>query len=298
MADIQATMSAPTLRADLSEGMSRANNGDWALVTQNYLYNRAPEFFAHLYSVSEQEFVVSRPPVVRDMKIPGRSDARSKRELPTGERYSYITSLPQPLLLPNSNVDSGQISPEALDVRRFLTDLLNPDNLGINQDAVIDRSTSGSTNDLGAKGVFWSLNNPPKAEEVKAAVSRMEKRYRKILQEARAVEVSNPKGLIDTLSPEHHAAADYYHESYTWHATKEHKEPCPRCGQLAKITAKFHTLEGGGMCVAPDGWDMAIKAGVRTRAQAYEATDEERFAPKAPVSTPAVSTPRIPQEKV
>jgi hypothetical protein len=108
----------------------------------------------------------------------------------------------------------------------------------------------------------------------------MEKKYRAILTEARAVEVSNPKDLQDFLSPAHHAAAEYFHESFSWHHKTEHKEPCKRCGSPANVNAPFHALDGGGMCVGD--WDAAIRAGVRSRAQAYEATENEKYAPKQP----------------
>jgi hypothetical protein len=39
-------------------------------------------------------------------------------------------------------------------------------------------------------------------------------------------------------------------------------------------------MDGGGLCVGD--WDAAIKAGVRSRAQAYEATEDDKYAPKVP----------------
>jgi len=69
-----------------------------------------------------------------------------------------------------------------------------------------------------------------------------------------------------------------------------HKDNCPRCGTPATVGAPFHTLEGGGICVGD--WKAAIKAGVRSRAQAYEATELPEFAPKSA----AAPTPKIPTE--
>jgi hypothetical protein len=266
----EATVSRPQARPDLSDGMNRANNIDWQFVSQNYLLNRAPEYFVYIYNVSQQEHVVSRPPIMREMHIAARKQH---------ERYAIVTRLPQPLLMPKGNVDSNEIDISAMDTRRFAMDIINPDNLGINQDAAIDNVT-GVGNDLGQKGVFWSLNNPPTEEEIVAAENRLKKRYKFLLEQARTVETSNPKALADTLSPEHHMAADYYHETLSWHGRPVHKDMCPRCGSLANVGAPFHALEGGGICVGD--WDKAIAAGARSRSQAYEATDNQKYAPKSP----------------
>jgi hypothetical protein len=174
-------------------------------------------------------------------------------------------------------------------------DIINPDNLGINQDAVIDKVT-GQGNDLGQKGVFWSLNGPgaskygnleaPTEAEIQGAYKRMEARYKFLLDQARAVETSNPAKLQETLSPEHYTAADYFHVETNWHKKAVHKESCIRCGSPAATGAPFHTMEGGGICVGD--WDAAIKSGVRSRAQAFEATELEKYAPRVKKVAPPV----------
>jgi hypothetical protein len=142
---------------------------------------------------------------------------------------------------------------------------------------------------LGAKGVFWSLNNPATEEEIKAAYARLEKRYKYLLDQARTVETSNPKMLSEILSPEHFQAAEYFHTETNWHTKVMHKDNCPRCGTPATVGAPFHALEGGGICVGD--WKAAIKAGVRSRAQAYEATELPEFAPKVITQAPATKIP-------
>jgi hypothetical protein len=212
------------------------------------------------------------------MKMPARR---------SNEKYTLVTRLPQPLLVPKGNVDSNEIEISQMDTRRFAMDIINPDNLGINQDAVIDHITSQG-NDLGKKGIFWSLNGPgaskhgheeqPTEEEVKAAYTRMEGRYKFLLDQARAVETSDPTKLQEILSPEHYTAADYFHVETNWHKKAVHKENCIRCGSPAATGAPFHAMEGGGLCVGD--WTAAIKSGVRSRAQAFEATDDPQYAPK------------------
>ncbi len=273
MAELNSTN--PQSRPDLSASMGRANNQDWAFITQNYMLNKAPDYYVYLYNVSTMEHKVSRPPMLREMTMPKRNEK---------EKYVLVTRLPVPLLVPKGNVDSNEIDFIPTDTRRFAMDLINPDNLGLNQDAVVSQ-ISGQGNDLGQKGVFWSLNNPPTEEEVKAAYVRMERHYKFLLEQARTVETSNPKNLPDILSPEHHIAADYFHETTNWHSKPVHKENCPRCGMPATSGAAFHMLDGGGICVGD--WDQAIKVGVRSRSQAYEATDDPKYAPRVAKSAPA-----------
>lgn len=265
---MEATLSTPTPRTDLSASMSRANNQDWVFITQNYMLNKEPDSYVYLYNVSTMPHTISRPPMIREVTIPGRKE---------NEKYVLATRLPQPLLLPKGNVDSSEIDFVPTDTRRFAMDIVNPDNWGLDQDAVITQ-VSSQGNNLGKKGLFWSMNNPPAEKEVAAAYRRMEAHYRHILTEAQTVETSKPAELPNLLSPEHHIAADYYHETYNWHKKPTHKENCERCGTPATVGAPFHMIEGGGFCVGD--WDKAIKVGVRSRAQAYEATGDEKYAPR------------------
>jgi hypothetical protein len=48
------------------------------------------------------------------------------------------------------------------------------------------------------------------------------------------------------------------------------------------VNRPFHAFEGGGFCInGVEGWKKAVAAGVRSRAQAYDATDDEVFAPRS-----------------
>jgi len=294
----QVTATDPISRQDLSEGMTRAHSLESNFTTENYLLNRKPDFFVYLYNVSEMAFKVSRPPIIREMVIPGRSgqgmsfEAIEKMQQNGGNKELYIlaTRFPSPLVAPKANVDSSDVDYYATDTRRFVMDIINPDNLGIDQDAAIAPSKITSKgNNLGAKGVFFSLNNPPAKAEVDAAVTRMERGYRALLDEARTTEAAKPAELSSMLSPEHHSAADYYAEVFSWHGKKVKAVLCNICGERTKEGAAFHKLEDGGLCIAD--WTRAIKSGVRTRAQAYEATEDPQYAPKAPAApvAPAVT---------
>lgn len=269
---MEATCSSPTTRGDLSSAMTRANNIDWNFSTADYMLSRPADFFVYLFNIAKQEYKVSRLPLIKEMIIPAREESK---------KYAIVTKLPSPFKFPKGNIDSNDIDIVVLDGRRMAMDIINPDNLSLDQDAVITQSFSVGQN-LGRLGVFWSVNEVPTEVELKAATKRLEAYYRGLLTEARAVETSNPQGLSSMLTPAHHAAADYFHETFNWHKKEVHLESCPRCGSPAKVGAPFHALEGGGLCVGD--WDATIRAGVRSRAQAYEATENEKYAPKQPKS--------------
>lgn len=304
-----ATMSDPVSRPDLSAGMSRGNNIDFQFTTQNYLYNRDPEFYVYLYNVSEQTFEISRPPLIRNAKFVGRKPGST-------DRYVLVGRLPQPLLIPKGNVDSNEIDVVPQDSRVFAMDIINPDNRTLDQDAFIDpKNITSQGNNHGAKGLFWSLNGPgakpsrynpnpqelPTEAEVIAAVKRMEAYYKYLLEQARACEVSKPADLQNLIGPEHHIAADYFGEEHSWHGKRARTDFCPNCGERIKTGAAFHKTEEGTLCIL--NWDKAVKSGVRTRQQAFEATGDEKYAPM--VSTPAPdvpapstpATPSVPREK-
>lgn len=278
MADIQASVKYSD---SLSQSQTRAHNEDFVYGSQNYAFSRKPDYWIYIYNISGQEHIVSRPPIVKEMKI--------RAALPS-EKYAYVGKFPQPLNLPKGNVDSGTVDYVVEDTRRFVTDIICPDNLGITQDVIIENSTSGGSNDLGAKGVFWSYNGPgasengrleePTEAEIMAARKRMEVRYKDLLKKARAVEVSNPTKLDEYLSPEHHAAAEYFGETFSWHSKQVKADYCDQCGESIRAGAAFHQTSDGGLCIRD--WDRAIKAGRVTRAMAFEATGDDKYAPKTP----------------
>jgi hypothetical protein len=273
------TYSTKAINTGLASSLSKLNNVDWQFAATNYLLNRAPEYYIYLYNVSQEKHPVSRPPIMKEMIIPARPD---------GKRYILGTRLPQPLLVPKGNVDSNEIDINAMDTRRFAMDIINPDNTGIDMDGAISGPGSSVNNNLGAKGVFYSLNGPggskhgfleaPTDEEVNKAYARMEAYYKFLLEQANTVEVSNPAKLSETLSPEHHMAADYFGEEHSWHGKRSRPADCPNCGARIKAGAAFHRTEEGTLCVLD--WKRTVAAGAKTRAQAFEATEDAFFAPR------------------
>ena len=256
---MEPTLSTPLHRSDLSESMTKANNRNFNYTMQDYLYSRKPDFWVYLYNVSEQSFDVFRPPLFANIHIPGRT---------RGEVYVTAARLPSPLLAPQGSVDTDEISTQLLDTRRVLMDVCNPDNLSLDQNSVIAKPTNIGNN-LSQRGVFWSLNNPPTEEEIKAATLRMEKHFNTVLEKMKALETSDPKGLLEALSPEAHTAADYFGVETSWHGRRSKPMDCPQCGERIKQGVAFHKTDEGGLCVLD--WARTVKAGARTIQQAIDA---------------------------
>lgn len=159
-----------------------------------------------IYNVSTLPFEINHPFFGRKT-IPGRQK---------NQEYSTFGVLPEVVAVPIDNAASGTINFCLEDGKRIAMDAINPDNLGLNQDLETKYSTSGSTNNLSARGVFWSMHNPPLKKEIIAAKKRMGRRYKQLLDQVKTIIMSNPRELVDLITPELFAAADYYGLGKFW----------------------------------------------------------------------------------
>lgn len=188
-----------------------------------------------VYNVSKLTHEVDTPTLGR-VRIPGNT---------TRKRHSLWTSFPNLVRTPCQTFgDNGEIlvTTRVIDGKRYAMDLINPDNLGLDQDfkSHLGYSTSIGRN-LGVRGVFWSEHNPPKKAEVDAAILRLETFYKDLLERAeimyqaaqfrpeRVKQIMEEKkvSLEDAvrtlrvsameLTPEHHAAAEWFKIPTPWH---------------------------------------------------------------------------------
>jgi hypothetical protein len=139
---------------------------------------------------------------------------------PKGKEFVLFTSIPEVIGIPKINTETLSTDVLLEDGKRIAMDLINPDNLGLDQAKVCRFTSSDGSNNLGKKGVFWSLHNPPLKSEVKAAKKRMEEFYKFLLEKAKVVELSNPKELKNILTPEHYLAAEYFDSDVFWRAKR------------------------------------------------------------------------------
>jgi hypothetical protein len=220
---------------------------------------RKPEYFVYIYSVVDprpagKKLIRALPPLVPVLEI---------AELKPGEQYTLVTTIGHPVMQPCMK-ENGDRYVEYHDARRIAMDIVNPDNLSLNQDAKVDPARLYSEgNDYGKLGVFWSLHNPPLAEEVEKAIARKEAYYRSRLDQARLVESSDPKALYAYITTTDHIAADYFGEQHSWHQKRVKKEACPNCGEEINPGAKFHVSQAMGGIICVLDWRAAVNAGVK-----------------------------------
>ena len=279
----------------LSNAMTRSHNQDFNFNANEYLLSRSQDFWVYIFSISERSYDIYRPPVIKQMLLVGKAPKA---------RYALCARFPHPMNVPDANVDSSEIGIKQMDARRFCMDVCNPDNLGTDQNSIPSVVTSIGNN-LNAKGVFWVVEKDctfapedtdkvrpiPPEKAIEDAKNRMETYYRTLVEKANTVHSAKPSDLPDLLTPEHLAAAEYLEENFgmqfAWHQRMARLENCELCGEKSKAGVAFHRMEDGGICVKD--WDRAVRAGARTRADAYDATGEEKFAPRVAkkVITPA-----------
>jgi len=197
----------------MSESLERGSNAPFNYDFAHFgLISVEPKDKVWIYNVSSQRHTpVSHPVLGREVNFPAAEE---------GEDYAVVTSIPRVMRYPKPNIESGVMDIAFEDGRRIAMDLINPDNFGLDQNQDINSPTSDGTRNLGAKGVFWSLKNPPGKLEVRLAKKRMEMRYKHLLEMANTIQHTNPRGLRDFITPEHHAAADYMGGTYIWHGER------------------------------------------------------------------------------
>lgn len=241
--------------SDASRNMSAAKNAQWVDPTLDPNMFRKPDFLVYIFSVADKELIRELPPQLKRLIVKKSAD---------GKTPELVTTIPHPFNQPDVDENGRQIA-RYHDGRRIAMDIVNPSNTTLNQDAKLDpKNVFAEGNDYGKLGVFWSLNNPPSAEEVEAAVLRKENHYRNLLQQAQVLASSNPKALHEQLTDAHHMAADHFGLTFEWHSVPKRLVECEICQEYIKNKAlPFHALQSvpGVLCVRD--WDRTIAAGVK-----------------------------------
>lgn len=263
-------MSDITMRPDLSKPMTQGLNN-------SYLNNniapgsfRTPDYFVYIYSVSNKEYERCIPPMIPRLIL---------KACPPESEYVECAKLAEPYEQADRDVDTGEVRMRFHNAQKVAQDICCPD--AANMDAAVSAESRSSGMDLRAKGVFWSLHNPPLESEVKAAHKRVETNYRSLLERATALEYTNPKELAERINEEYHLAADYFGEEYSWHKARVRKvaapakAECPYCGDEIKPGVAFHKGEDGDLCILD--WQRAHAAGKVTKKQVPEDKRWEGF---------------------
>lgn len=185
------------------------------------------------------------------------------------QRYHFVTSFPQPILIPRLNEDGQDLTSYEQDAIRYVVDLINPNNLGRTLNAGNAPGLASEGVDLSQKGVFFSLANPPFETDVVEAYTRMTKYYSNLHEKAQTLEVSDKAGLARELqsNPDYAYAATFFGKPVNWHRAPQRSIECVNCGEMKSAGRLFHPASGGlFLCVEPtvEGWKAAVNAGAKT----------------------------------
>jgi len=196
-------------------------------------FSRKPDYFVYIFTVSKRAFLIRQPTLFPRLSVPACS---------SDEHYKLVAKIPHPFQeLDITDGGAGQIINRGHDARQVAMSLVNPNNLTLDQDAAVaPGSVTGIGNNLSVQGVFWTLNEVPTEEELVKAEKRREVYYRSLLNKARALEVSNPKGLEDELNQDYRMAADYFGEEFSWHKRHTARATCPNCGESITPGIAYH----------------------------------------------------------
>jgi hypothetical protein len=203
--------------------------------------------------------------------VEGKKSAKIVLGLAT-QPYHYVTSFPQPMLVTKFNDESGEIEPKETDGRRFVVDMISPDNLTLTLDVAIDPAKAFSIgNDYAPKGIFFSYHNPPLQSDLQKAYARMEAYYKQLNEKAATLDLTDKLGLQQAIesNPDHIYAANYYGKPFAWAKSAVRPIECPNCGEQKPAGRLWHMSSAGTICVEPtvEAWKAVVLSGVRVRNQ-------------------------------
>lgn len=218
---------------------------------------RKPDYFIYMFNVGAKSHEVCRPPQMPRVQIPG---------IKPGEKFRMAFKIPNTVNQMWADPDNGSPRIHGEHGERVAMDMINPNNLGIDQDAEIDQSKVLSAgNDLSKYGVFWSRNEVPTELELTAARKRMEKFYRELLRRADQLATN---GKRDEITDDMHMAADYFQYQAAWHVQVEVPLACPQCGENIKQGVAYHKNSMDVICVID--WKRTVASGAKKKEEVPE----------------------------
>lgn len=250
-----------------------------------YQANFIPEYLIYIFNISARTFVDSAgrgiigrikllaPGVVEGSPtdVTVSEDGKKSFNVIAGradQPYSYVTSFPHPMPIPKFNDVSGEIETKKTDGRRFVVDMISPDNLTLTLDAVVPpENVYSQGNDYAPKGIFFSFHNPPLKDDLEKAYRRMEHYYKDLNERAATLEMTDKIGLQAAIqsNPDHVYAANYYGKEFAWARTAVRPVTCSNCGEQKPSGRPFHMTSYSALCVeqTPDAWRAVVNSGVR-----------------------------------
>lgn len=251
-------MAKTVFESPASAGAMREKNPDnFNPGIQNLRY-RVDETI-YIWSVARRTFFVSQTLFPR-LELKGCGN---------GERFVLAAKISDPVPQVSPDLERGGARVDYSDGWRAAIGMLNPNNTSTDPWAETPGGLSYGTN-LIERGLWPSLNNPPKEDEVKKAEAGRDKRYRQMCNEAIRLGATSRRGLQDYLQ-EHedvHEAMDALGLEADWHRKNVVTRPCPNCGDSVPPSVAYHrSTVTGNLCVIDP--ERAYKAKAITKAE-YE----------------------------
>ena len=238
-------------RAEDRRLMQEANMAGTMLTdfSQDANLQRAPDYMVYVYSIVNREFILRRPPSwPRIIFAP----------CPEDEDCKLVGAFPSPVHEVAWMEDRTFVT--SVKGEYFVADLLDPARMATQTPEALkgELNWAAATCDLTRRGLFMSLNKPPKIEEIQACRRKLEAHYRWLLGNGDELDRANRRREI---GPEHHAAAEYFQYRANWHYSQAAPTPCLNCGEVVKPGLAYHMNAAGMVCVLD--WKRAVQAGVK-----------------------------------
>lgn len=180
-----------------------------------------------------------------------------------GKKVSEPFVLPSVVNSPYSPLGSFEVKYNGEDGRRRAMDIINPANIGLDQDVAASKSADGQIdqegNNLNDLGVFWTELAPddPGLDVLIAKFkARAEKTLNVFINNAKVKEATGKIGSINALE---RFAVAYFGIKTSWNQVHEHKVSCPNCGDDIKSGIALHRNQFGDKCVLD--WKRAYETG-------------------------------------
>jgi hypothetical protein len=253
-------MATCAIRWDANQQTSGPNKvGEMQAAPTNIVINpdnmHNAEYYVYLHTISKRYFMQPNA-VYGEVLVPA---------CPKDKRYITFMSIPHPTYIPTAdpNNPGGETIMKQEHGRRMALSVCDPAYMGNDlsvQDTAVSAATrlSSSNFNLTREGVFASMNKVPTEEELLKAEARREAYYHQCLDEADALQLSNPRMLQEILTQDHHMAAEYFGVEKPWHSINVAKIECPNCGEKIKQGIAFH-YNNGHPCILD--WENAWLAG-------------------------------------
>ena len=227
---------------------------------------RPPDSYVYVFSIAKRKFELEIPPCLPHVYLFACEE---------DEEYRVVMKIPQPFYQHYLGIESPEFRAVGIDARKLAQDVIDPDHPyfeGYNPDSEVAKPT-GINRNLSVQGLFWVEEKdctkegnkviPPK-KALDDAHRRRETYYRRLLDEATALEMTNREELQFKISynPDYRFAAEYFGEETSWHKTRVKAVKCPNCGSDIKPGLAFHSI-GDTICVLD--WHRAVASGVKKR---------------------------------